>query len=79
MKTGLILGAAGAVALSATAAKNNENKQRPNILYIMCDDMGYGDLGCYGQQLISTPSIDSLAASGMRFTDRKSTRLNSSH
>lgn len=68
MKTGLILGAAGAVALSATATDNKENRQRPNILYIMCDDMGYGDLGCYGQQLISTPSIDSLAASGMRFT-----------
>lgn len=42
--------------------------QRPNILYIMCDDMGYGDLGCYGQQLISTPRIDSLAAQGIRFT-----------
>ena len=68
MKSGLILGAAGAVAVSATAADNQEGKQRPNILYIMCDDMGYGDLGCYGQQFISTPSIDSLAATGMRFT-----------
>ena len=68
MKSGLILGAAGAVAISATAAENQEGKQRPNILYIMCDDMGYGDLGCYGQKFISTPSIDSLAATGMRFT-----------
>ena len=42
--------------------------QKPNILYIMCDDMGYGDLGCYGQPYISTPNIDSLAAQGMRFT-----------
>ena len=41
---------------------------RPNIIYIMCDDMGYGDLGCYGQQLISTPNIDRMAAEGMRFT-----------
>ena len=41
---------------------------RPNILYIMCDDMGYGDLGCYGQPYISTPNIDSLARSGIRFT-----------
>lgn len=40
----------------------------PNIIYIMCDDMGYGDLGCYGQPYISTPNIDSLARSGMRFT-----------
>ncbi|MDM8009103.1 MAG: arylsulfatase [Phycisphaerae bacterium] len=41
---------------------------RPNIIYIMADDMGYGDLGCYGQKLIKTPNIDQLAAEGMRFT-----------
>jgi uncharacterized sulfatase len=41
----------------------------PNIIYIMCDDLGYGDLGCYGQEVIQTPSIDQLAADGMRFTD----------
>ena len=41
---------------------------RPNVIYIMCDDMGYGDLGCYGQPYISTPNIDSLASRGMRFT-----------
>ena len=35
----------------------------------MCDDMGYGDLGCYGQRLIQTPCIDRMAAEGMRFTD----------
>lgn len=43
-------------------------QDRPNIIYIMCDDMGYGDLGCYGQQLISTPNIDRMASEGMRFT-----------
>jgi len=42
--------------------------QKPNIIYIMCDDMGYGDLGCYGQQYIATPNIDKLASQGMRFT-----------
>lgn len=41
---------------------------RPNIIYIMCDDMGYGDLGCYGQPYISTPNIDRMAREGMRFT-----------
>lgn len=41
---------------------------QPNIIYIMCDDMGYGDLGCYGQPYISTPRIDSMATEGMRFT-----------
>ena len=34
---------------------------KPNIIYIMCDDMGYGDLGCYGQSYISTPNIDNMA------------------
>lgn len=43
-------------------------QQKPNVIFILADDMGYGDLGCYGQQLIETPNIDKLAASGMRFT-----------
>lgn len=43
-------------------------QERPNILYIMCDDMGYGDLSCYGQQHFTTPNIDRLAAQGMRMT-----------
>ena len=38
---------------------------KPNIIYIMCDDMGYGDLGCYGQPYISTPNIDNMAKEGM--------------
>ncbi len=41
----------------------------PNIVFIMADDLGYGDLGCYGQKVIRTPRIDRLAAEGMRFTD----------
>lgn len=58
----LVLGA-GIVAAAGVQAQ-----QKPNIIYIMCDDMGYGDLGCYGQQYISTPNIDKLATQGMRFT-----------
>ena len=42
--------------------------QKPNIIYIMCDDLGWGDVGCYGQQLIQTPNIDQMAREGMRFT-----------
>lgn len=42
---------------------------RPNIVFIMADDLGYGDLGCYGQTEISTPRIDQLAREGTRFTD----------
>lgn len=42
--------------------------QKPNIILILADDLGYGDVSCYGQQKIRTPNIDRLAASGMRFT-----------
>lgn len=41
---------------------------KPNIIYILADDLGYGELGCYGQRKIKTPHIDKLAAEGMRFT-----------
>lgn len=40
----------------------------PNIIFILADDLGYGDLGCYGQKKIETPNIDALARDGMRFT-----------
>ena len=41
---------------------------KPNIIYIMCDDLGWGDVGCYGQQLIETPHLDQMAREGMQFT-----------
>lgn len=41
---------------------------RPNIIYIMADDLGWGDLGCYGQKRIHTPNLDTMASEGMRFT-----------
>lgn len=43
--------------------------EKPNIIYIMCDDLGYGQLGCYGQTMIRTPHLDAMAKAGMRFTD----------
>src|SRR5688572_23601072 len=42
--------------------------RKPNIIFILADDLGYGDLGCYGQKLIKTPNIDELAQRGTRFT-----------
>lgn len=57
-----------AAAVTAGAAAQEATVQKPNVVYIMCDDMGYGDLGCYGQPYISTPNIDSLARQGVRFT-----------
>ena len=45
-----------------------DTPRHPNIVFILADDLGYGDLGCYGQTKIRTPNIDRLAAGGMRFT-----------
>jgi len=56
-----VLGSLAAVAAEAGAPK-------PNIVFILADDLGYGDLGCYGQKQILTPNLDRLAAEGTRFT-----------
>ncbi len=55
----------GVATRTTTAA---ETAPRPNIIYILADDLGYGDLGCYGQKTLATPNLDRLAAEGMRFT-----------
>lgn len=71
MDTGKILCALSGAALVAgpsCQSGKEESRQRPNIVFILADDLGWGDLGCYGQQLFSTPNIDSLAARGLRFT-----------
>ena len=51
----------------ATVGQDDKNT-KPNIIFILADDMGYGDLGCYGNRNIETPNIDRLAATGTRFT-----------
>ncbi len=56
------------VAILVGTAVNARADVRPNIVFILADDLGYGDLGCYGQKMIRTPNIDRLAAEGMRFT-----------
>ncbi len=61
----MALVAAGAFALNLRAA---ESARKPNIVFILADDLGYGDLSCYGQQKFQTPNIDSLATQGMKFT-----------
>ncbi len=46
----------------------SRNPKRPNIIYILADDLGYGDLGCYGQKIVKTPNLDKMAREGTRFT-----------
>src|SRR5690242_17181929 len=57
---------AALVALAAISV--NAAEQPPNIILIIADDLGYGDLGCDGQHIIRTPNVDKLAAEGVRFT-----------
>ena len=64
MKAIYLLGSAMLAPLCASA----QHADKPNILFILCDDMGYGDLACYGQPFIDTPNIDRMASEGMRFT-----------
>lgn len=59
--TSIFLGMSQIAGLTAYA-------QKPNIIYILADDLGYGDLSCYGQQHFQTPNLDRMAKEGMRFT-----------
>ena len=54
-----------ALSLSANVLSAAE---RPNIIFIVADDLGYAELGCYGQKIIETPNIDQIAKEGIRFT-----------
>ncbi len=55
--------------LAGALACSNPEEKPPNIVFIMADDLGYAELGCYGQELIRTPHLDGLASDGMRFTN----------
>lgn len=59
-----------ALASAPEAIQAQKNKsQKPNVIIIMADDLGYGDLSCYGAKNVETPNVDKLAAEGIRFTD----------
>lgn len=64
---GLIVAATG-VATGQAAAQQAATPDRPNVVFILADDMGYGDLACYGNKYIQTPNIDRLARTGTSFT-----------
>ncbi len=61
-----------ALSLAAAACATEETSPPPNIIYMLADDLGYGELGSYGQTKIHTPNLDALAAEGMRFTQHYS-------
>ncbi len=64
-----LVATAGSEVFASTKSENNLPKStRPNVIFILADDLGYGDLGCYGQRDIKTPNIDRLAKEGMKFT-----------
>ena len=67
-KFGKALMLAGGAVGAASCSDKTEAPKTPNIVFILADDLGWGDLGCYGQEKISTPNIDALAALGVRFT-----------
>ncbi len=59
-------------AFGCAAAPRTGKKRKPNVVFLFADDLGYGDLGCYGQKEIKTPNLDRMAAEGMRFTQHYS-------
>jgi len=67
LAVGLSLTASNLFAEDCTATV--AHKAPPNVIFIMADDLGYGDLGCYGQTQLRTPHIDRMASEGMKFTD----------
>ena len=73
MNQKLLLGSALLVGMASTQQalarqKKAKEQTRPNVVFILADDLGYGDLSCYGQEKFETPNIDRLAQNGMRFT-----------
>ncbi len=56
-------------ACNSTKKADTESNKKPNVIYILADDLGYGDLGCYGQEKIETPNIDKIAQNGIKFTE----------
>jgi arylsulfatase A-like enzyme len=67
-KTGCLFFISSLAAIAACSA-SSAAETRPNIVFLLIDDMGYADLGCMGAQDIRTPNIDRLAREGLRFTD----------
>ncbi len=70
--SGFCLFAFSGLIACSTGSDKTTSVEKPNIIYIMADDLGYGDLSCYGAEKIKTPNMDRLAHNGIRFTDAHS-------
>lgn len=67
MMLGLLAPLAAQAAYGAKRPKTVSDPNRPNVIVILADDLGYGDLGCYGAKNVETPNVDRLASRGVRF------------
>lgn len=76
-KINLIPGALGFLSVTASQLVSGQTTERPNIIIIYADDLGYGDVSCYGAKSVSTPNIDRLAKQGLRFTNAHCTSATS--
>ena len=61
-----------ALLIALCAPLHAADAKQPNVLFIIADDLGWGDLRCYGNQVVYTPTLDELAKTGVRFTDHYS-------
>lgn len=79
LSTGSLLALALVPAISAQAAGKGKDKTptRPNVIFIYADDLGFGDLECYGAKNVETPNVNRLAANGIRFTNGYATAATS--
>lgn len=69
LKSFVTVGIAASIPVSAMILSGNTEKTKPNVIFILLDDFGYTDCGCYGSRFYETPNIDRLAKEGVRFTN----------
>jgi arylsulfatase A len=72
---GILTGTGQMLAKSSAPSPGNAPEKKPNIIFILADDLGYAEIGCYGSDRYKTPNIDKLASQGLRFTHGYSTPL----